>query len=311
MQRIHRERERNRVEQTKEGRQGRAEARPWLLLVLLGTLLACVTTWSPPELRKYHRTEPLANAGEKVGSEECGTCHEDVLGHALGPDYHADCESCHGPGALHSESEEVADIRFPSNGDCAGCHQSGKARQAGWSASEHERSGVLCSDCHQTHSREPLHLREAESGLGAAFSYASGSTALCVSCHAEVASRLDLPSHHPVREGMLDCADCHKPHDGRRTLLGARTALCTDCHEDHAGPWIYEHGPVTEDCGYCHQPHGTSAYNLLETSQPGVCISCHTVATSGATHEPSAWVTRCTDCHGAIHGSYADPHLRR
>ena len=24
-----------------------------------------------------------------------------------------------------------------------------------------------------------------------------------------------------------------------------------------------------------------------------------------------AFYTRCTDCHGAIHGSYQDPHLRR
>jgi len=283
----------------------------WLFLGLLVGLFACVTTWSPLDDRPYHRTAAVPDATELVGAEECEVCHEDVAGHALGPDYHADCESCHGPGALHSDTEEIADIRFPSVADCTACHQTGKARQAGWSLSEHTRGGVICSDCHQLHSREPLHLRATDDPRSFTVQNATASTKLCVGCHAEVASRLDLPSHHPVKEGMLDCADCHRPHDGKRTLLGARTALCTGCHEDHAGPWIYEHAPVTEDCGYCHQPHGTSAANLLETNQPGVCISCHTVAQSGATHEPSAWVTRCTDCHGAIHGSFADTHLRR
>ena len=82
-------------------------------------------------------------------------------------------------------------------------------------------------------------------------------------------------------------------------------------HQDHAGPWIYEHPPVAEDCSYCHAPHGSSADGLLETNQPGACITCHTLAQQGAVHEPWAFVSRCTDCHGSIHGSYADPHLRQ
>jgi len=289
----------------------RLGVRYWLLLSFVTVLFACVTTWTPPVPQNYHRTSPVKGATELAGADECEVCHEDVEGHALGPTYHADCETCHGPGLLHSETEETADIRFPGNADCEACHQTGKARQAGWSVSEHARSGVICSDCHQLHSREPLYLRTAAPVTKTVLNHAGTSTRLCVSCHAEVASRLNLPSHHPVREGMLDCVDCHRPHDGRQTTLGTRTSQCTSCHEDHAGPWIFEHAPVTEDCSYCHEPHGTSAYNLQQTNQPGLCISCHSVATSGATHDPSAWVTRCTDCHGAIHGSYADPHLRR
>jgi DmsE family decaheme c-type cytochrome len=133
---------------------------------------------------------------------------------------------------------------------------------------------------------------------------------MCAGCHTDVAASLNLPSHHPIQEGMMGCTDCHKPHENRRVTLGARTEQCVNCHEDHAGPWVFEHGPVAEDCSYCHAPHGTSAYNLLETTEPGVCISCHTLAETGAVHTPWALVTRCTDCHGAIHGSYADPILR-
>jgi DmsE family decaheme c-type cytochrome len=133
---------------------------------------------------------------------------------------------------------------------------------------------------------------------------------MCVSCHGEVAAQFDLPSHHPMREGMLDCTDCHSAHENKRETLGPPTQTCVGCHQEVAGPWVYEHPPVTEDCGYCHAAHGATADFLLETSQPAACISCHTVALQGAEHA-LAFSTDCTDCHNSIHGSYTDPHLRR
>jgi predicted CXXCH cytochrome family protein len=110
---------------------------------------------------------------------------------------------------------------------------------------------------------------------------------------------------------MLRCTDCHSPHSQRRVTLGGRTQLCTGCHQDYAGPWIWEHAPVTEDCGYCHEPHGATAQGLLEVTQPGSCISCHSLPAMGAVHDPWALLDRCSNCHSAIHGSYTDPHLRR
>ena len=41
------------------------------------------------------------------------------------------------------------------------------------------------------------------------------------------------------------------------------------------------------------------------------CVSCHTGSDRKTMHVTPAIVLGCTDCHGAIHGSYADPHLRR
>jgi len=286
------------------------EAR-FVFLVLVGGLFACVTTWTPPEPRSYHRVAPVADSTELAGAEECEVCHEDVAGRPLGPEYHADCEACHGPGMLHTESEEVTDIRFPSSADCERCHGEGHATLIGWPSSPHEKAGVLCSDCHDTHNREPNHIRTETKVDGALLRHASGVSRLCSSCHPTVAASFTMPSHHPVLEGMLDCTDCHTPHADRRVALGARVAACTQCHENHSGPWIYEHPPVAEDCGYCHAPHGTSSFNLLETTEPGACISCHTVAEAGAVHDPFAFLTRCTDCHGAVHGSYTDPHLMR
>jgi DmsE family decaheme c-type cytochrome len=243
---------------------------------------------------------------ELVGAEECEVCHDEVKGLPPAPDYHAECEGCHGAGELHADSEELNEIRFPANADCLECHETGRSTHMSWSTSEHEQAG------HNPHNREPLHVRKASALQGAILMHARGTTQLCTSCHPGVASQLNLPSHHPIREGMIGCTDCHKPHENRRVTLGARTALCTSCHQDHAGPWIFEHPPVAEDCTLCHSPHGTNADSLLATSQPGACISCHTIPL-GHANTPGAVVlhSTCTECHGAVHGSYSDAVLRR
>lgn len=284
-----------------------AGARHWV--VGLGIVLAaCVSTWPAVAPQRYHRTEPVAEA-EPIGAEECLVCHEDVAGHAPAPAYHADCEACHGPGSVHGDSEDPADIRYPSDADCLACHDSRRSHLA-WTGSDHARGDVSCTDCHQPHNREPKQVRRVMSG-DALLRHGTATSQLCASCHVDVASRLELPSHHPISEGMLDCTDCHSPHASQTTQLGPPTEQCARCHQDVVGPWIFEHPPVAEDCGYCHTPHGAVADALLDTNQPGTCLSCHTLPLAGAGHDPSAYVTRCTDCHSAIHGSYSDPHLRR
>ena len=280
-----------------------------VLAVISAAVAACVTVWAP-EPEGIHRTAAIAGA-EPMGAEMCGACHEAVQEHAPSTAYHADCESCHGGGSLHMEEADPTRIRFPAAADCLACHGAGRSTHLDSASSDHQRAGVICSDCHATHNREPAHLRVTEPG---AFPHMDPSSSLCVSCHADVASRLTLPSHHPVREGMIGCTDCHKPHEDRRTRLGPRTSLCADCHQDHAGPWLYEHAPVAEDCTSCHTPHGAAADALLETSQPGLCLSCHAIPdfhspTSGGS--PARYYTRCTDCHGAVHGSYENPNLLR
>lgn len=271
-------------------------------------LVACVSAWPTIAPRPYHRTG-LIDGAQAIGADECTVCHEEVGGHAPAPDYHADCESCHGPGSSHEDSEEASDIRFPADADCLDCHDRGRSHLS-WTGADHRRGGVSCSDCHDSHNRELKHIRVPAVG-GVPVRYADDTTRLCVSCHVTVAARLQLPSHHPVLEGMLGCADCHDPHGSQIVRLGTATERCASCHQDFVGPWIFEHVPVSEDCGICHEPHGTFSESLLTTNQPGACITCHTVASLGAPHDPSAFVSKCTDCHSAVHGSYSDPHLRR
>jgi DmsE family decaheme c-type cytochrome len=274
----------------------------------IGGVVACTQFLTPDPPTDYERTAAIEGASVLLGAERCDKCH----GHQSRPRYHSDCESCHGPGERHVQNVIAEDgIRFPSNRDCLDCHERGRSTHLGWATSEHARAGLLCSNCHDPHNAEPWHVRTSNPLQAVILASATSTTQLCVSCHAEVGARLNLPSHHPVREGMLGCTDCHRPHESASLELGAATALCETCHASQVGPWVYEHLPVVEDCGHCHTPHGASSQALLRASQPGVCASCHTIAELGATHDPQAYATRCTDCHGAVHGSYADPHLRR
>jgi len=280
-------------------------------LLLVGGLVACVSTWAPPEPASWHRTAEVEGDNYLIGNAECIDCHEEVQGYAPAPDYHADCESCHGPGGLHFESEEPGDIRHPTNADCADCHGERGRTLLSWSSDPHEGAGVLCSDCHAPHRRAPAEIREVSRVQSAVSRHAGATSRLCSSCHPDVAARFELPSHHPLREGMLECSDCHAPHGADAAALGPDTLRCTGCHQDVAGPWIHEHTPVAEDCGACHEPHGASNDGLVEPSQPGVCIQCHSVALSGAVHEPWAFTSACTECHSAVHGSLTDGFLRR
>jgi DmsE family decaheme c-type cytochrome len=280
-------------------------------VVLVVGLFACVSRWAPLETTRYQRTDPVSGAGSEIGARECSACHDSFGGHFIASEAHADCESCHGPGQLHAYTAKAGDIGYPDSERCAACHQIGSKTLMSWTTSEHARSGILCSDCHDTHNRELRNVRKASEVQGAVLRHAGDVTRMCSSCHPEVAARFDLPSHHPMREGMMTCTDCHSPHGDRRKGLGAATQACGECHQEVMGPWIHEHPPVNEDCGFCHVPHGASADFLLEPSQPGVCISCHTVPISGAAHSPYAYTTGCTDCHNSIHGSYTDPALRR
>ena len=280
-----------------------------------------------------HRSAVIPDA-EPVGSEECAVCHSDVQGHERIADYHAHCESCHGGGSLHADSEAVADIRFPANDDCLGCHAAGRDTHLQWGTGEHSRAGVYCSDCHNPHDTARHHLRDFRRPGARDMDQPSQ---LCVQCHRSVDSQFTFPSHHPVPEGGMSCLDCHDPHEDSRIARGTPNMVCASCHQDYMGPYVYEHPPVAEDCLSCHNPHGAVTKNLLETIEPLICLSCHPqndlnhhdpAATGIDSNQPISedfptsqnekikqsqartFLRHCTDCHGAIHGSHNDPRLR-
>ncbi len=316
---------------------GRAAIAGCVALALV--FAACALAWKPLGPR---RTAPIADA-EAIGADECKTCHGDVSGHEQMASFHRDCETCHGPGSVHAESEAKKDIRFPSTADCLTCHAPGRDTHLSWGSGEHSRAGLLCSDCHALHDNTRQLLRTAPAtALAPRRTGVKGldeASRLCTSCHEDIAARLTMPSHHPVQEGMMSCTSCHDPHEDRRVTAGGGDPRCASCHQDHMGPWVYEHLPVAERCDTCHDPHGAPAPKLLATPQPVICLSCHSLAdlwhhntsgtgvrgNTGATQdfppagsgqavgslEARTFLRNCTNCHGAIHGSFSDSTLQK
>ncbi len=265
---------------------------------------------------------------EQTAGALCADCHEEIVASygktshgttisAMPDRAHSVCESCHGAAVEHASTGDPELIFNPANTDqfqadllCLNCHSDGILDN--WEFSDHNGGGATCSDCHTTH--------------GGSTAKESGE-ALCYSCHIEVKAATYLPSHHPIVEGKLECADCHGVHGEPAKLTADNTGreLCLSCHMEQEGPFVYEHDPVNEDCNICHAPHGTVADKLLRYNEPALCLNCHAMhfhasveGQDGEFTPPLAddrttmsttdgWkkgmLTKCTQCHSQIHGS--------
>jgi len=273
---------------------------------------------------------PPADA-EYIGSETCADCHDDVAesfggtahGLLLGKveKYEGKlCESCHGPGSVHAEEGDAeliwtGETMFSSNrkSPCLDCHTGRQFYD--WQFSSHMTEDVNCASCHASHVPAGQVLKQS-------------TPELCYDCHSDVRASFYMPSHHPVVEGKLDCQSCHGIHgSGNKFAVGQDVReQCFSCHADKEGPFIFEHDPSNEDCSICHLPHGSVADNLLVQSEPTLCLNCHSMhfhATipgidNDGFEAPQApgrqlsstydsfkrsFLTKCTQCHTAIHGT--------
>ncbi|MDD5425559.1 MAG: GSU2203 family decaheme c-type cytochrome [candidate division Zixibacteria bacterium] len=290
-------------------------------MFLAGISILCVSTviaGQPPD------------GAALVGNETCLSCHEE-MGEAFEKTVHGvvfsaegtkgalTCESCHGPGSAHAEESDPELIFNPAGQNqfggrdlCVACHNT--ANFDNWAFSTHHTGDVNCSDCHRIHTETEMAVKKAIPEL-------------CYDCHSDIRAAFFMPSHHPVKEGKVECLDCHGIHGGggRLTQDNSGRELCFSCHPEKEGPFVYEHAPVMEDCNICHTPHGSVANNLLSQNEPVLCLNCHAMhfhatidGVEGAftvPHNPSrngvstadGWkkgmLTKCTQCHSEIHGS--------
>lgn len=241
----------------------------------------------------------------------CATCHGDYMD-AYGRTKHAkafaakppsgmgECESCHGPRSKHVENP-TAELRIDAprsqSAVCLQCHQSGV--RLGYKAGAHHTNDVSCSSCHT------VMQQKSERAL---LTTARASDA-CYSCHAEVRTEINKMSHHPVREGRMECASCHNVHGSMPSLLTKSTVndTCFTCHQEKRGPFVWEHAPARENCASCHVPHGSNNRGLLVAKDSFLCLSCHSYG--GHINLPrynrtsNPYGSGCVNCHMSVHGS--------
>ena len=282
-------------------------------------------------VREYERMIVGRLDAEYVGTDNCvAKCHKhdkltddfrhSVHGEQIKPEDGlplVNCESCHGSGSLaiaklgdDVEANDLAKAKcdtstfldimnIPPQAQsliCLKCHSAASTPNlTHWNASSHALNDVSCFDCHKLHMGPQQKVSREEVAE------------LCYGCHPEVKMENELFSHHPMREKKMACIDCHNPHGSRQEMLllgSSPKETCTRCHMEKQGPFVFEHGDVTENCANCHAAHGSVNNHLLNAAMPFLCLQCHGGHMLNNTPGvKSLFVNRCTDCHFQIHGT--------
>lgn len=300
-----------------------------VVFVFISLLVAFVDHRSAAQLpsQASQPKQAIANSpvSDYVGSDVCKTCHEDLARHfertahfatiqdkKAAPE-HQGCEACHGPGKAHVDGggdvSKIISFKNLSTQEaskrCLTCH-SHSNEHANFPRSAHAQNNVGCTTCH-----DPHHPKSERALL------VEKQPLLCYGCHTEVRAEFDRPYRHRVKQGLIQCADCHNPHGGtlpRQLRASAeQDQVCYKCHREKKGPFVFEHLPVrTEGCSSCHVPHGSTNPRLLKVSQVNqLCLQCHTLSMSsvpsqppiGPAHNQAQKYQACTMCHAFIHGS--------
>jgi DmsE family decaheme c-type cytochrome len=275
------------------------------------------------------------------GDQVCTHCHDEAearpvlaiykTAHGVKADERTPgCQTCHGPSVAHvtnptgAATRPLVDIDFAHGTKaaqliettCLTCHQNGQRTH--WAGSEHQRSDVPCTSCHEIHTHNDRVLTK------------STQPEVCFACHKTQRAQMLRISTHPVEAGQMGCSDCHNPHGSIGPKLMVKNSIndtCYTCHAERRGPFLWEHTPATEDCTNCHTPHGSNTASLLKARTPWLCQECHTSDHSGpmnsAANLPTAAATtidsrlplgnhaprtqmngrNCLACHPMVHGS--------
>jgi predicted CXXCH cytochrome family protein len=139
---------------------------------------------------------------------------------------------------------------------------------------------------------------------------------------------LESPLQLETQSAVIECTDCHDPHDRRSPIpdAGEQRLICAGCHN----PSEYAaHDHVSLACSDCHDlHHGQPGTRLLRESTPDLqCQSCHSAsalpsvsatgrrrrlspaaaAAAAPAHGPTG---RCTECHTSHGGGALRPEPR-
>ncbi len=147
----------------------------------------------------------------------------------------------------------IEGAHFVGNKVCADCHTN-IARI--FPASPHARfykddlkwaPRTGCESCHGAGSE---HVRVG-GGRGRFIVNPGKNPETCFECHLEIHAEFNLPNHHPIVEGRMNCVQCHDPH-GRDILKPARglamARLNESCAECHRSRVTIRTAPSTARC---------------------------------------------------------------
>lgn len=190
-------------------------------LLLVSCMMVNRTMVAPPQI-----------PGAKfVGSKDCVQCHETITS-GFNDATHAKlmafgdnaknigCESCHGPGSIHSKAgggggNIINPQRNPET--CFQCHLDKRGEFALPHA--HPLDKVSCSECHDPHKGDAV--------VGGGTSLV-GANETCFKCH-DAQRGPYVFEHEALRES---CVTCHNPHGtvNDKMLKARNQTLCLQCH---------------------------------------------------------------------------------
>ncbi len=274
-------------------------------MILKNRLLLALCSWFALSFslgqEGQEATVPWKRQGEFVKDREiCADCHdqenEDLAAgyHSRVPDQKGlpSCETCHGPGKIHVETEEAAKITHPARLSakaeralCASCHAE-QLLDHGGPLEALLNSGKNCSSCHRVHepkdlvpgSQDPRRFRSR--GQVAQAAKPKGMKA-CLDCHGDKQENLAGGGHADLlgmgRDPKESCETCHGPGSLHIESLGLRrlisrpdeardgAATCLSCHRS-IDPvdfhWKREDWPLLGSpkghsltCTTCHSVH--------------------------------------------------------
>jgi DmsE family decaheme c-type cytochrome len=304
-----------------------------IALALLPSLAEGQSSATPTSVGKsvptpQEKTPPAKSAtssSEYAGAETCKTCHADIYTgweksahwqqtYKEGGIAKHGCEDCHGPASSHvadpSDTSHLFLFEKASTKDinqrCLTCHAGGTQHMNAIN-SLHSKNDVSCVSCHSPH-----HATQSE------FLLVKAQPELCYGCHLQQKAQFEMPFHHRVNEGLIQCSDCHNVHGtvGPKQVRTSSTqdAVCFKCHTDKQGPFVYEHAPIKVDgCQSCHLTHGGPNPHMLKLSNVNLlCLQCHTTSSFSSApgapsfHNQASLFQSCLLCHSQIHGSNFD-----
>ncbi len=225
---------------------------------------------------------------------------------------------------------EIPEANFVGNKACMECHTN-YVRSFAFSphARVHLTGAAMpgqtgCESCHGPGSK---HIAVG-GGRGKFIVNPGKNPDACFRCHLETHAEFNLPQHHPVIEGRMNCVQCHDPHGGDIMKPAGGLAMarlnesCAQCHREQTRPFVFEHEAMREGCVTCHNPHGSPNRKMLVQADSNLCLRCHAqiqgsgvpageffigkVPHAGAMSSGSCWAA---GCHTAVHGSNIQPRM--